>query len=174
MEQGIIQVYTGDGKGKTTAAIGQAVRAHGRGLRVIIFQLLKAADGTGEQEALARLDPPLPFHPLGSGQFIFNREATPAEIAQAEAGWQQICTAMNSQDYDLIVIDEFSHALNKGLLPLQPVVEVLRRKPVGVELVLTGRNMPEAILELADLVTEMRLIKHPYQKGIKARIGIEY
>ncbi|TCL74079.1 cob(I)yrinic acid a,c-diamide adenosyltransferase [Hydrogenispora ethanolica] len=174
MEKGIIQVYTGDGKGKTTAAVGQAVRAHGRGLRVIIFQLLKAADGTGEQSALAALNPPLPFQPLGSGQFIFKREATPEEIAQAEAGWEEIRRAIRSGAYDLIVIDEFSHALNKKLLPPESVLEVLREKPAGLELVLTGRNMPEAVLELADLVTEMRLIKHPYQKGIGARKGIEY
>ena len=174
MEQGLIQVYTGNGKGKTTAAMGQALRAHGRGLRVIVFQLLKASDGSGEQTAFKGLTPPLPIEALGTGTFIFNRQPTKAEMDQAEAGWNRIKTALDSESFDVIVIDELSHAVNKGLLRQELVVAALRQKRVSVELVLTGRDMPEAIIELADLVTEMRMVKHPYQKGVAARSGIEY
>jgi cob(I)alamin adenosyltransferase len=174
MWQGIIQVYTGDGKGKTTAAIGQAVRAWGRGLRIKVFQFLKVPEGSGEERSLMALKPSLPIYPLGTGQFIINRTPTEQEIEQAVNGWCKITTAILDEENDLIVIDELSHAINHRLLDLDTVMAVLKQKPPGLELVLTGRDMPLPILELADLVTEMKMIKHPYQKGCKARKGIEY
>ncbi len=174
MEQGIIQVYTGDGKGKTTAAMGQALRAYGRGLRVAVFQLLKAPGGTGEEQGFAALNPKLSFLALGNGQFIIGRAPTGAEIEQAEQGWARIQAAMASGLYDLIVIDELSHTVNMGLLKPNQVKADLQAKPANLELVLTGSQMPEAILGIADLVTEMRMIKHPFQKGLDARQGIEY
>jgi cob(I)alamin adenosyltransferase len=174
MKQGFIQVYTGDGKGKTTAAIGLAARAWGRGLKVKVYQLLKAAGSSGEHWTFMAFDPPLPVYPLGTGEFIFNRKATPAEIEKAVIAWQQIDAAIISGENDLIVIDELSHAMNKGLLDANQVLTTLMKKPAGLELVLTGRDMPASILELADLITEMKMVKHPFQRGFEAREGIEY
>ncbi len=174
MEQGIIQVYTGDGKGKTTAAMGQALRAYGRGLRVAVFQLLKGPGGTGEEQGFAALNPQVEFFALGSGGFIIGRAPTGAEIEQAEQGWALIRAAMTAGSYDLMVIDELSHTLNMGLLRPAQVVADLQAKPVNLELVLTGSQMPAVILAIAGLVTEMRMVKHPFQKGLDARQGIEY
>jgi cob(I)alamin adenosyltransferase len=174
MKQGLIQVYTGDGKGKTTAALGQVVRAHGRGLRAAFFQLLKAPGGSGEQKSLAGLSPTVPIYAMGSGDFILARQPTEAEINQAEGCWRLIKAAIRTKTYDIIVIDEISHALNKGLLNMEEVVEALKNKPAELEMILTGRNMPAAILERADLVTEMKMVKHPFQQGIGAREGIEF
>lgn len=174
MKQGFIQVYTGNGKGKTTAAIGLAARAWGRGLKVKVFQLLKAPGGSGEHWAFMVFNPPLPIYPLGTGEFIFTRKPTPTEIEQAEKGWKQIDEAITSGKNDLIIIDELSHAINKGLLSANMVLSTLMKKPAGLELVLTGSEMPPSILELADLITEMIMVKHPYQRGFEAREGIEY
>ncbi|HBE80058.1 MAG TPA: cob(I)yrinic acid a,c-diamide adenosyltransferase [Firmicutes bacterium] len=174
MKQGIIQVYTGDGKGKTTAAIGLAARAWGRGMRVKVYQLLKAAGTSGEHWAFMVFDPPLPIYALGTGEFIFTRKPTPLEIEHAVKGWELIEESILSNGNDLIVIDELSHALNIGLLDVNTVVSTLMKKPAGLELVLTGRDMPPSILELADLITEMRMVKHPYQQEFQAREGIEF
>jgi cob(I)alamin adenosyltransferase len=174
MKQGLIQVYTGDGKGKTTAAMGQAVRAWGRGLKVKVYQFLKAPGGSGEERSLMEFKPPLPVYPLGTGQWLINQSQTTREIEQAVNGWRKITTAILDEENDLIVIDELSHALNHRLLEFEMVLATLKQKPVGLELVLTGRDMPGFILELADLVTEMKMIKHPYREGFKAREGIEY
>lgn len=174
MVQGIIEVYTGDGKGKTTAAIGLATRAWGRGLKVKVFQFLKAPGGSGEHWAFLGFNPPLHIYPLGTGEFILNRPPSPKEIALVANGWKQVEESILSDTLDIIVVDELSHVINQGLLPLEKVLAVLKEKPSRLELVLTGRNMPEEIIELADLVTEMKLIKHPYQKGLTAREGIEF
>jgi ATP:corrinoid adenosyltransferase len=174
MKQGYIQVYTGDGKGKTTAAIGLAVRAWGRGKRVKVYQFLKAAGGSGEHWAFMVFDPPLPIYPLGDGEFILTNKPSAEEIEQAVAGWKQIEQAIYSGVNDLIIIDEISHAIAIGLLEMNMVLPTLRKKPAGLEFVLTGRDMPVAILELADLITEMKSVKHPYQYGVEAREGIEF
>ncbi len=174
MMTGIIQVYTGDGKGKTTAAMGLAVRAWGSGLKVKIFQFLKAPGVSGEGRTFRTLKPPLPVYPLGSGQFIINRSPSQAEIQQAVSGWEKISKAILEENNDLIVIDELSHTLNLKLLDPAKVLAVLKQKPSGLELVLTGTNMPAAVLEISDLITEMKMKKHPYQKGFQAREGIEY
>lgn len=174
MKQGIIQVYTGDGKGKTTASIGLATRAWGRGLKVKVFQFLKAPGGSGEHWAFLGFNPPLHIYPLGKGEFIANRPPTSEEILFVAKGWQQVEEAILSDTLDMVVIDELSHVINKGLLPLKTVLTVLKQKPVRLELVLTGRDMPSEIMEMADLATEMKMVKHPYQKGVSAREGIEF
>ncbi|HBF35839.1 MAG TPA: cob(I)yrinic acid a,c-diamide adenosyltransferase [Firmicutes bacterium] len=174
MEQGIIQVYTGDGKGKTTAAIGLAVRAWGRGLKVKVYQFLKTAGGSGEHWALMSFDPPIPLFTFGDGKFIYTDKPTPKDIEQALNGWKQIDQAIASDENDVIVIDELSHVMNKRLLDPNMVLATLVKKPARLELVLTGRDMPISILELADLVTEMKMVKHPYQYGLAAREGIEF
>lgn len=174
MRQGIIEVYTGDGKGKTTAAIGLVTRAWGRGLKVRVFQFLKAPGGSGEHWAFLGFNPPLHIYPLGTGEFILNRPPSPKEIALVANGWKQVEESILSDTLDIIVVDELSHVINQGLLPLEKVMAVLKEKPSRLELVLTGRNMPDEIIELADLVTEMKPIKHPYEKGLTAREGIEF
>ena len=174
MEQGIIQIYTGDGKGKTTAAIGLAARAWGRGLKVKIFQFLKAPGSSGEHWTFMALNPPLGIYPFGIGDFIVNRPPTSSEIQQAVQGWNQVHSSIQSGNLDLVIIDELSHALNLGLLELETVLTTLKQKPPKLEIVLTGTNMPTGILEIAGLITEMKMIKHPHQQGLAAREGIEY
>lgn len=174
LKKGLIQVYTGDGKGKTTAAVGLAVRAWGRGLKVRIFQMLKAPGSSGEHWAVVVFQPSLPIYPLGTGEFIVNRRPTAVEIEKALAGWMQIQETIAAGGIDLLVIDELSHAINVGLLGLEMVLVTLRQKPPELELVLTGRDMPAEILEMADLVTEMKAVKHPYNSGLEARSGIDY
>ncbi|HYH02654.1 MAG TPA: cob(I)yrinic acid a,c-diamide adenosyltransferase [Bacillota bacterium] len=174
MNPGLIQVYTGDGKGKTTAAFGLAIRAWGRGLRVAIFQMLKPGNSTGEQLALAGLKPEIRIYPLGNGRFIYGREPEASEIEQTIDGWQDLVALATSGAVDLLIIDEISHAINCGLIEIDRVTAFLSNKPEILEVVLTGRAMPVPILEMADLITEMKAIKHPYQKGIAAREGIEY
>lgn len=174
MVQGIIEVYTGDGKGKTTAAIGLVTRAWGRGLKVKVFQFLKAPGGSGEHWAFLGFNPPLHIYPLGTGEFILNRPPSPKEIALVADGWKQVEESILSDTLDIVVVDELSHVINQGLLSLEKVLAVLKEKPSRLELVLTGRNMPDEIIQLADLVTEMKSIKHPYQKGLTAREGIEF
>jgi cob(I)alamin adenosyltransferase len=111
---------------------------------------------------------------LGTGEFIHNRPPTLEEITLAANGWKQVEEAILSDNLDIVVIDEISQVINKGLLPLEKVLTVLKQKPVRLEMVLTGRNMPKEIIELANLVTEMKMVKHPFQRGISAREGIEF
>ncbi len=174
MKSGIIQVYTGDGKGKTTAAMGLALRAWGRGLKVVIYHFLKAPSTTGEELAFKSLLPAIPEYYLWEGNFLINRLPQVAELEQAAAGWRTVTTDILSETFDLVILDELSHAINTKLLGVEQVLTTLKRKPAGVEVVLTGRNMPTSILEIADLVTEMREVKHPYQQGMPAREGIDY
>lgn len=174
MKRGIIQVYTGDGKGKTTAALGLAIRAWGRGLKVKVFQFLKAPGGSGEHRAFLNLNPPLNIYPLGTGEFIRNQPPSPKEIPLVANGWKQVEESILSDTLDIVVVDELSHVVNQGLLSLEKVLAILKEKPSRLELVLTGRSMPDEIIELADLVTEMKTVKHPYQQGLTAREGIEF
>jgi len=174
MKSGIIQVYTGDGKGKTTAALGLALRAWGHGLRIVIYHFLKTAHSTGEEAALKALQPGIPEHYLWNGNFLINRAPNQEELEQVAADWKDISRAILSEAFDLVILDELSHALNTKLLALDEVLTTLKIKPAEVEVVLTGRAMPAPLLEIASLVTEMQQIKHPYQNGIRARKGIEY
>lgn len=167
----MIQVYTGDGKGKTTAAVGLAVRAHGHGLRVAVFQFLKTDRDNGEARALQRLG--IYCRQYGSGRWLINRPPDAEELALAAQGWADVEEAVRA-GYQLVVVDEISHAVNHGLIALEQVQSLAVKLPAHVELVLTGRAMPPELLALADLVTEMQARKHPYQIGIGARRGIEY
>ena len=175
MSQGIIEVYTGDGKGKTTAAIGLATRAWGRGLKVKVFQFLKAPGGSGEHWAFLGFYPPLRIYPLGTGEFILDRPASQEEIALVADGWEQVEKAIFGDALDIVVIDELSHVINQGLLPIEKVLTVLKGKPDRLDWFLTQeKGHARRIIELADLVTEMKMVKHPYQKGLPARKGIEF
>jgi len=173
LEFGLVQVYTGDGKGKTTAALGQALRAVGRELKVYMAQFIKGQE-SGEHWAAPRLAPQLTISQLGTGEFIINREPTREELALAEAGWSEVCQAVNGGSYDLVILDEISHAVEVGLIQAERVVDLISGRPKHVEIILTGRSMPPELVAVAGLVREMRLVRHPYDRGVKVRKGIEY
>lgn len=171
--QGLIQVYTGNGKGKTTAALGLAVRALGHGFSVLMIQFMKGDPKYGEVEAMRRFPG---FTLVQSGRDVFVDFDNPAQvdIVMARAGWEQAKQAMTSGEHDLVILDELNVAVYFRLIPEGEVVAALKGKHPAVEVVLTGRYAAASLLELAHLVTEMREIKHPYQAGIAAREGIEY
>ena len=166
-----IQVYTGDGKGKTTAALGLALRAVGAGWRVMFAQFLKYGEFS-EIKALKKLGDQVTIRQYGSGRFI-RGEPSREEIETARAGLSEIMQVMEEGKYDLIVLDEINVAIHFGLIPVESVISLLERRPQDVELVLTGRWAPKEITRRADLVTEARMIKHYLRKGIRARKGIE-
>lgn len=169
--RGLLQVYTGDGKGKTTAALGLALRAVGQGLRVYVIQFLKGRE-TGESRAAARLAPELTWRTFGRPGPGKGR--APEDRHRAQAAWKLACPVISAGCHDLVILDEINLALARGLLPLSEVLEVLRRRPPWVEVVLTGRQAPAELLALADLVTEMRAVRHYFQAGVRARAGIEW
>ncbi len=171
---GLVQVYTGDGKGKTTAALGLALRAVGHGWRVAFCQFLKGGGGTGEALAAARLAPEFTLHQYGSGRLIIDRPPTAEEIGQASAGLAHAAELMQGGRAEMVVLDEVAAAVNLGLLKAEDVAACLRARAPGVEIVLTGRGMPPQLLAEADLVSEITARRHPYAKGVAARQGIEY
>lgn len=169
---GQIELYTGDGKGKTTAAMGLALRMAGRGGRVFIAQFLKGQE-SGEHFAWQRFADLVALRRYGSGHFVRD-QPSPEEIALARAGWEEAARAIASGEYRLVVLDEINVAASLGLVEVELVVSALKRRPPDLEIVLTGRNAPAALIELADLVTEMVPRRHYYEKGLPARLGVEY
>jgi cob(I)alamin adenosyltransferase len=172
MKQGLVQIYTGDGKGKTTAALGLALRAAGRGLMVFIAQFAKGVF-YGELQALKRFEPQITLHQYGRKTFIHD-EPTEEDVRAAREGWREIQEVIARGKCDLVILDEIGIALHYRLVTLEEATELVRRKPDTVELVLTGRKIPEELYVEADLVTEMREIKHYYNAGVAARKGIEF
>ncbi len=173
---GLVIVYTGDGKGKTTAALGMALRAVGRGWKVLMVQFGKGSWHYGELDAAERLAPDLEIHPMGVGFYkILDDTHTEQEHrAAADKALQFSREKILSHEYDMIVLDEINGAISAGLVALKDVLGLLDARPEDLTLVLTGRSAPLELIERADLVTEMREIKHPYQKGILAQKGIDY
>jgi len=171
MRRGYIQVYTGNGKGKTTAALGLALRAAGAGLRVYVMQFIKKRR-CSEHKALERFDDLITIKRSGKG-FILKRKAKASDIDAARQGLEEAKMIMRSREYDLIILDEANIAVSRGLISPEDLIEVMDMKPVKVELVITGRYADEKVIERADLVTEMKDLKHYAEKGVKARIGIE-
>jgi cob(I)alamin adenosyltransferase len=171
MQKGYVQVYTGNGKGKTTAALGLAFRAAGAGLRVFIAQFIKKGHYS-EHNALERFSDLITVRQFGHG-FILNDRPTEDDIAAARAGLMEIEEAINSTDYDVVIVDEVNVALHYNLIDINDVLRWIHGKPSAVELVLTGRNADERVIAAADLVTEMKDIKHYYAQGVQARVGIE-
>jgi len=173
---GLTHVYTGDGKGKTTAALGLGLRAVGRGHRVLVVQFLKSAP-TGELEAIARLGPLYRVH-RGTRTSKFTWQMDAAELAEARVVQNQILDFAEAEiaanTCDLLVLDEVLGVLGAGLIDLERVVALVRNKPHALELVLTGRNAPPELLELADYVSEIQGVKHPYHLGVAARNGVEH
>jgi cob(I)alamin adenosyltransferase len=172
-EKGLIIVHTGAGKGKTTAALGLAFRALGQGLKVGIVQFIKGAIPTGEAALAKRLNLPLHMYTMGDG-FTWNTQDREKDIASARKAWDQAVKLLRDESFGLVILDELNVVLKHEYLPLMEVLDELRRKRPMLHVVITGRNARDELLELADLVTEMKLIKHPYRAGIKAQQGIEF
>jgi cob(I)alamin adenosyltransferase len=171
LSPGRVQLYTGDGKGKTTAALGLALRASGHGLRTYIGQFMKG-QAYGELEAL-RDHAHITIEQYGSPRCIHREEVTSQHVGEAQEGLTRARKAMLSGEYDLIVLDEVNVAIWFGVLTTEEILAFLDQRPHDVEVVLTGRRAPQALIDRADLVTEMREVKHYYQQGIGARPGIE-
>lgn len=172
-EKGLIIVNTGAGKGKSTAALGIVFRALGYGMRVAVVQFTKGAIETGEaafaKELAARVD----FFTLGEG-YTWETQNRQRDIAAARRGWGKAEQLINNSIYNIVVLDELNIVLKYDYLPLEEVLETLKNKPQDLHVVITGRGAKDELIELADLVTEVKLIKHPYKSGIKAQKGIEY
>lgn len=171
LERGYIQIYTGEGKGKTTAALGLAIRASGHGLRTYIGQFMKGQP-SGENMALQG-NPFIHIEQYGEASFLRREEISPRDIALAQSGLERALSAMTSGEYDIVILDEVNTAVWFGLLKEEQVLELLDRKPPMVELILTGRRAPEALLARADLITEMHEVKHYFRDGVTGRSGIE-
>jgi len=172
-KKGLIIVYTGNGKGKTTAALGAALRAAGRGMKTFIIQFLKEKDASAEQNIPPPLSEHITIYPCGKG-FVFDGDDITPHKEAAEEGWQFMVDELKRKKYNLLILDEIAAALNLHLLSIESIRAFLAQKDSETHVILTGRNMPEELIEIADTVTEMKEIKHAYQKGIDAAPGIDY
>jgi len=176
--RGLVIVNTGDGKGKTTASLGLAVRAAGNGMRVLIIQFFKGRWKTGESQSLLKLEPNIQLVRMGMG-FTIDRlrdSRIPMEEHEEAAAkaFERARDVVLADDYDMVVLDEILGSIKAGLVTLDDVLALIRGKPARLHLVLTGRGAPPALVDAADLVTEMTMIKHPFQQSIKAQRGIEF
>ncbi len=174
-QKGLIIVHTGNGKGKTTAALGMGLRAWGQGLKVLVIQFIKGNWKYGELEAAAKIGPDFAIRQMGEG-FVktFKDDALTGHRLAAKEALQAAKTEILSQKWDMVILDEINYAIKYELVSLDAALELLDIKPPLLHLVLTGRDADPAIIERADLVTEMKEIKHPLKKGIKAQKGIEF
>jgi cob(I)alamin adenosyltransferase len=173
LERGCVQVYTGNCKGKTTAALGLAFRAVGRGLKVIMIQFMKGGGPYGEHLAAARLAPDLTIIPTGREGWVNKDNPATEDIELAQNALSLAREKLVSGQFDLVILDEINGAIGFGLISVSDVLDLISLRPAAVELVLTGRNADPSIMDAADLVTEMVEIKHYYKAGVPARIGIE-
>jgi cob(I)alamin adenosyltransferase len=174
--KGLLIVYTGPGKGKTTCALGTAFRAVGQGLRVLMVQFIKGSWHYGELDAAKLLgDDKFELRPMGRGFVkVGGAETDPEDIRLAEEAWGYAREQMYSGKYDLVVLDEINYVISYRMLDADRVVDALAKRPAQVHVICTGRNAHPKLVELADLVTEMKEVKHPYTKGILAQRGIDY
>lgn len=174
LEKGLVQVYTGPAKGKSTAAFGLTVRAVGHGFRVFIIQFMKGMANYGELAAFKRLAPECIVENFGGKGWVVKGQAKPEDISEAQKAMARAEEVILSDDWDIVIMDEINNAIWFDLIDVAAVLRLIDKKPERVELVLTGRNAPPEIVTAADLVTEMENIKHPCDHGIGARKGIEY
>src|ERR1700690_555004 len=173
--RGLILINTGPGKGKTTAALGTALRAVGCGMRVLMLQFIKGSWHYGELDAAETLGPNFVLKQMGRGFVkVGGAETDPEDIRMVEAAWAEAREAIYSGDWDMVILDEINYAIGYKMLDPAVVAEALRGKPEMVHVILTGRNAHPLLVEIADTVTEMREVKHAYEKGILAQRGIEY
>jgi cob(I)alamin adenosyltransferase len=170
---GLIQVFTGDGKGKTTAALGEALRACGHGFKVLIVQFMKGDIKYGEITT-AQSVPNLEIRQFGLPTFVKKGEPGDEDLRLAREGFAYARSAIENATHDMVILDELNVAIDYGLIPLDDVLELLRERPHGIEIIITGRYAPKEIIEIADLVSNIEEVKHPYQKGIFGRKGVEW
>jgi len=173
LEKGLVQVYTGDGKGKTSAAFGLALRAVGRGLKVYVIQFIKGGFDYGELHIVERL-PNLQLASFGRGKFVTSLPPSEEDVKLARDAFELAKRVVKSGEHDIVILDEINVALSLKMIETEAVIDLIRNKPKHVELILTGRYAPVQIIDVADLVTEMREVKHPYTQGLPPRRGIEY
>jgi cob(I)alamin adenosyltransferase len=175
VHRGLIIVNTGPGKGKTTAAMGTALRAVGNGMKVLMLQFLKGSWHYGELDAVKAFGDNFVMKQMGRGFVkVGGAETDPQDIKMVQQAWAEADNAIMSGAWDLVVLDEINYAISYGMLDANTVAETLKRKPELVHVILTGRNAHPTIIELADTVTEMKQVKHAYEKGVLAQRGIEY
>ena len=172
-EKGLILVYTGNGKGKTTAALGQAMRAIGHGKKVLMIQFMKGRK-YGEVLCAEKYLPDLSICQCGLDSFVMKDRPAPVDIELAQQGLEAASKAIASNAYQMIILDEINVAIDFKLIPVDAVVDLLKNRPPSLDIVITGRNAPAEITDMADMVSEVREIKHHYAKGVKERAGIEY
>ena len=170
--KGLVMIYTGNGKGKTTAALGQLIRIYGWGLKAVMFQFIKGSKlSAGEHRAAKKLG--LDLRPMGAG-FTWNEKGEEKAVALSLEQWQHCKDAILSGDFKMVIMDEVSYPLKLGWIPLKDVIDTIKRRQEDTHVLMTGRDMPDEIIKLADLVTEMKEIKHPFNNGIKAQKGVEF
>jgi len=173
LKKGLVQVYTGDGKGKTSAAFGLALRAVGRGLKVYIIQFIKGGFDYGELYVVGKI-PNLKMATFGRGKFITEVPPSDKDVKMVREAFKLAKKVVKSGEYDVVVLDEVNMALNLKMISIDEVLDLIKNKPKHVELILTGRYAPVQIIDAADLVTEMKEVKHPYAQGVPPRKGIEF
>ena len=175
-KDGLVIVYTGNGKGKTTAALGLAMRAVGYEHKVCMLQFIKGSWHYGEMDSSKKLEPNFELIAIGKGFVgILDDNSPRKEHEKYAAEALRICREkINSGNYNVVILDEVNYAINLGLIDVQEIIKLIKEKPSNLDLVLTGRDVKEEIVELADLVTEMKEIKHPFKSGIKAKKGIDF
>ena len=172
-ERGLLIVHTGKGKGKSTAAFGMVFRAIGHGFPVGIVQFVKGAWGTGERDVLEKFPELVTIKAMGEG-FTWDTQDRQRDLAAARAAWEEAKRMIADPDLKMVLLDELNIVLRYDYLPLEEVLEVLRNKPRDLHVIVTGRNAKEELIEIADLVTEMTEIKHPFRSGVKAQAGVEF
>ena len=173
VRKGLIIIYTGHGKGKTTAALGLAFRALGRGYRIAMVQFIKGKWKTGEAAMAKELAERMDFFSMGDG-FTWNTQNYEQDVASARRAWAKCRELLADPQYQVVIFDELSYVITYNFLSVEEVLAGLKEKPPQTHVVITGRDAPAALIEVADLVTEMREIKHPYRAGIKAQPGVDY
>ena len=175
VRKGLIIVNTGPGKGKTTAAMGTALRAVGQGMKVLMLQFLKGSWHYGELDAVLAFGDRFVMKQMGRGFVkVGGAETDPEDIRMVEQAWAEAEKAILSGEWDLVILDEINYAISYGMLDPKKVADALKKRPEMVHVILTGRNAHPTITDLADTVTEMRQVKHAYEKGVQAQRGIEY
>ncbi len=173
IERGLLIVHTGKGKGKSTAAFGMVFRHIGHGMRTGVIQFVKGSWGTGERTVLEKFPELVTIKAMGEG-FTWETQDINRDIAHARAGWEEAKRMIADPGYKMVMLDELNIVLRYDYLPLAEVLDVLKSRPTDKHIVVTGRNAKEELIEIADLVTEMELIKHPFRSGVKAQAGIEF
>ncbi|MBO9708442.1 MAG: cob(I)yrinic acid a,c-diamide adenosyltransferase [Caulobacter sp.] len=173
IEKGLLIVHTGPGKGKTTAALGMVCRAIGHGQKVAVIQFVKGALKTGEKVVFDAFADQVEFRPMGEG-FTWDTQDRARDIAVAREAWEAVKARIADPEIDMVVCDELNIVLRYDYLPVGEVLEAVTARPDGKHVIITGRNAPQALIDAADLVTEMTMVKHPFRSGVKAQAGIEF